>query len=267
MEYPGACYHVINRGNYRGHVFESKGARAAFELGLAEGAARFHWKVHGWVVMGNHYHLAVETPEANLSSGMQWVQTTFSARCHRFRGEHGPVFQGRYRAIHVQPGEPLGRVCHYIDLNPVRAGLAAVATLENYEFGSFARLVKPATRPSWFSPHAALTGAGGLADSAPGREKYRAFLQWLQTEIGAGREQEHQRLCAGWAIGEDDFWSNWNSGRSNCSIRGLWTPSVDGHGGASSGIPHWPRPWPSCPRRCGRTTGPPPGGKRKSPPP
>ncbi len=118
MEYEGACYHVINRGNYRRWVFETEGAKEAFEQCVAECATKAGWMVHAWVVMGNHFHLAVETPQGNLGAGMQWLQTTYAARFNRYRSEQGHLFGGRYKAIVVERGEALGRVCHYIDLNP-----------------------------------------------------------------------------------------------------------------------------------------------------
>ena len=74
LEYPGANYHVINRGNYRADVFRSEGAKAAFEECLFEGCTRCAWLLHGFVVMRNHFHLALETPDGNLAAGMQWLQ-------------------------------------------------------------------------------------------------------------------------------------------------------------------------------------------------
>jgi putative transposase len=78
LEFPGAIYHVINRGNYRGWVFRTEGAKQAFEACLADAAMRSNWVVHAYVIMGNHYHLAVETPLGNLAAGMQWLPSTFA---------------------------------------------------------------------------------------------------------------------------------------------------------------------------------------------
>jgi len=205
MEYEGACYHVINRGNYRTWAFETEGAKEAFEQCLAECAARAGWVVHGWVVMGNHFHLAVETPQGNLGAGMQWLQTTYAARFNRDRGEHGHLFGGRYKAIVVERGESLGRVCHYIDLNPVRAGVVEVDQLESYRFGSFARLMRPRERPVWLDVSVALQEAGGLRDTPKGRGAYRHYLGWIVEEVKAGREKEYLELSKGWAIGAEEF--------------------------------------------------------------
>ena len=74
VEYSGACYHVINRGNYRSDLFACRGAAASFQQCLFEACTRFRWRLHAFVIMRNHFHLAVETPEPNLSLGMKWLQ-------------------------------------------------------------------------------------------------------------------------------------------------------------------------------------------------
>jgi putative transposase len=121
IQYPGAMYHVINRGNYRRDVFESVGAARAFEAALLEACELFGWLLHAHAVMRNHFHLALETPEPNLVEGMHWLQSSFATRFNRFRGENGHLFQGRYKSLLVEDGAALGRVADYIHLNPVRA--------------------------------------------------------------------------------------------------------------------------------------------------
>jgi REP element-mobilizing transposase RayT len=91
LEFPGACYHVINRGNYRTHIFQSEGAKAAFEVCLFEACAKSGWVLHAFVLMSNHYHLALETPEGNLVAGMHWLQATFANRFNQLRGVTGRV--------------------------------------------------------------------------------------------------------------------------------------------------------------------------------
>ena len=76
VEYSGACYHVINRGNYRRDLFTGRGAAESFQCCLFEAAQRFRWRLHAFGIMRNHFHLAVETPEPNLSEGMKWLQGT-----------------------------------------------------------------------------------------------------------------------------------------------------------------------------------------------
>jgi REP element-mobilizing transposase RayT len=139
IEYAGACYHVINRGNYRSWIFETEGSRRSFLACLRQCCEAQGWLLHAWVVMGNHFHLCIETPHPNLVEGMRWLQSTFSNRFNRFRKVNGHVFQGRYKAI-LLDGEAVGPVCHYIHLNPVRAGLTACDGLQDYVDGSFHQL-------------------------------------------------------------------------------------------------------------------------------
>ncbi len=108
LEAEGGCYHVLNRGNYRANVFGEDGAKRAFLKCLDEACTRAGWRVHAWCVMTNHYHLALETPTPNLVDGMQWLQGTFATRFNRFRRESGHIFQGRYKALAVEPGAALG---------------------------------------------------------------------------------------------------------------------------------------------------------------
>ena len=94
IEFAGACYHVINRGNYRRNLFGERGAAAAFERALDEAATRFGWRIHAYVVMRNHFHLAVEIAEPNLSGGMQWLQGTWARRYNGFRKLVGAIRRG-----------------------------------------------------------------------------------------------------------------------------------------------------------------------------
>ncbi|MEX2044828.1 MAG: transposase, partial [Opitutus sp.] len=132
LEYAGACYHVINRGNYRQAIFGGEGAAEAFERCLGEACGQFSWRIHAYVIMRNHFHLAVETPEPNLSAGMKWLQGTWANRFNRYRGLTGRPFQGRYKALHAEPGHALAQVAHYIHLNPVRARVTVAAELGGF---------------------------------------------------------------------------------------------------------------------------------------
>jgi REP element-mobilizing transposase RayT len=124
VQFPGALYHVVNRGNYRRDVFESAGAAQAFVTALEEATPTFGWRVHAYVVMRNHYHFVVETPKPNLVSGMHWLQSTLATRFNRHRTERGHLFQGRYHAGLIEDFRVLEHVVDYVHLNPVmRAGM------------------------------------------------------------------------------------------------------------------------------------------------
>jgi REP element-mobilizing transposase RayT len=196
---------VINRGNYRADIFKTEGAKAAFEACLFEACAKSGWLLHAHVLMRNHYHLAVETPAGNLAAGMQWLQATFANRFNRMRKERGHLFQGRYKSLLVEEGMPLGQVCHYIHLNPVRAGVVTVAALPDFRFSSYWYLSRPKERPACLQFGAALGEAGDLADNAAGWRSYGDYLAWHATDGPAGRSKAYVSLSQGWALGSTEF--------------------------------------------------------------
>ena len=132
IEYPGAIYHVMSRGNYRKELFLRQNTGEAFERCLFEAVDRCGWKLHAHVVMSNHFHLVVETPEPNLVVGMKWLQSTFATRFNRLRKERGHVFQGRYKAILIGSDRPLLGLVDYVHLNPVRAKSCTLPELKTY---------------------------------------------------------------------------------------------------------------------------------------
>lgn len=203
VEFAGACYHVINRGNYRRNLFTGKGAAAAFERTLGEAAERFHWRVHAYVVMSNHFHLAVELTEPNLSQGMKWLQGTWIRRHNGFRGVTGRPFQGRYKALLVESGEALGRVCHYIHLNPVRAKLVGPAEAAKHAWSSLPKF--PARRPAWLEASTVLAEAGGLPDTSRGWQKYYAYLEFLAEDEPSRKALVAANLSRGWCVGGREF--------------------------------------------------------------
>lgn len=205
LEFPGACYHVINRGNYRSDIFRHERTKAAFEACLFEACEKSGWLLHAFTIMRNHYHLAVETPQGNLAAGMQWLQSTFANRFNRFRGEHGHLFQGRYKAPLVEEGDPLGLVCHYIHLNPVRADICTVERLGQFRYSSYWYLRHPHARPGFLRPETALMTTGGLADTLAGWKCYDAHLDWQVAEGPAGKSKAYRRLSRGWALGSKEF--------------------------------------------------------------
>lgn len=130
---------MINRGNVQHDVFATSGAKRAFLVTLGEASVQFGWRASAFVIMRNHYHLALQTPEPNLVAGMHWLQSTFAIRLTRFHHQHGHVFQGRYKALLIEDAHALARVCDYIHLNPVHAGIVAAANVGNYRWSSLWR--------------------------------------------------------------------------------------------------------------------------------
>ena len=197
-------YHVISRGNYRADVFRSEATKAAFLKCLGEAAQKSGWIVHAWCVMSNHYHLCFTTPQPNLVEGMRWLQATFSVRFNRLRNERGHVFQGRYKALVVEP-DATGAVCHYIHLNPLRARVTVRTALARWAWTSLPSLINPRQRPAWFSPEPALAHAGALDDTPAGRQRYVDYLGWLQEDDAGKKALEFERISKDWAVGTRGF--------------------------------------------------------------
>lgn len=205
MESEGGLYHVLNRGNYRSAIFRSDKTKAAFLKCLGEACEKTGWLIHAWCVMSNHYHLAIETPEANLVDGMRWLQGTFSTRFNRLRRTQGHLFQGRYKSLFVEPGGGLGALCHYIHLNPVRVRLCTVDQLKHWRWSSASWLFEPKQRPGWYRAEDALEWAGGLRDTPAGRRKYRGYLQWLSEDEPQQKALRFESMSRGWVIGTKGF--------------------------------------------------------------
>jgi REP element-mobilizing transposase RayT len=204
VEFAGGCYHVINRGNYRRGLFSNGGGAEAFERVLGEAAARFHWLLHAYVIMSNHFHLAVELTEPNLSDGMKWLQGTWIRRYNSYRRIIGRPFQGRYKALVVAPGHALGQVCHYIHLNPVRAHLSSPTELLKHPWSSLRRFVGK-ERPGWLTPATVLLESGDLPDSAAGWRSYLNYLEFLATDETAKKELTAAKMSRGWCLGDRQF--------------------------------------------------------------
>jgi len=205
LEYPGAIYHVINRGNYRQAVFAADKTKRAFEDCLFQACERHGWQLHAYVVMSNHFHLALETSQGNLVAGMQWLQSTFANRFNKLRGERGHLFQGRYKALPVEAGSALGQVCHYIHLNPVRAGMVPVDQLKAYRSSSYWYLWEKKARPACLVAGTALADAGDLQDESRGWKLYADYLTWQAEEGPAGKNKAYASLSQGWALGSGEF--------------------------------------------------------------
>src|SRR6476619_3597577 len=121
VEYPGAIYHVMDRGDRREDIFVDDVDRQDLLRTLAEACLKADWQVHAYCLMRNHFHLVLETPQANLVAGMRWLLSTYTARFNRKHKYFGHLFSGRYKAVLIS-GSPgyLRTACNYVHLNPVR---------------------------------------------------------------------------------------------------------------------------------------------------
>src|SRR6266498_1838242 len=197
----GAWYHVTARGNERRPIYRGEGDRRHFCELLAEAVESYRWRLHVYVLMDNHYHLMVETLEANLSQGMHWLNVSYSVWFNRRHQRAGHLFQGRYQAIIV---DRLGwglEVSRYIHLNPLRVeklGLGKggrqrdrlgvgcaprpaevrerIRLLRSYRWSSYRAYVGLERVPAWLTCESVRELVGGRA-GAKQREAYREHVE------------------------------------------------------------------------------------------
>ncbi len=210
MEFAGAIYHVMDRGDHKEAIYRDGADCVLFLKTLGEACERTGWRVHSYVLMGNHYHLLLETPEANLCAGMRWLQGVYTIRHNARHKLSGHLFQGRYKAVLVDGGDDtyFQTVSDYIHLNPARARLlGAKEMLASYRWSSFPELVgNPGKRPKWMTAEWVL--GRGEKDNARGRRAYRAVMEKRSAEERKGGEQEKGNLEAlrrGWYFGSEQF--------------------------------------------------------------
>jgi putative transposase len=212
IEYAGAVYHVMARGNQGQSVFRDDQDRQRFLATLGEACEKTGWWVHAYVLMGNHYHLLVETPAGNLVAGMKWLQGTYTQRHNARHKVFGHLFQGRYKAVVIDGQSPayFEVVGTYIHLNPARAGLIAVGKepLRRYRWSSYPLYLKPAQQgPPWLRRDRVLEG---LRLTEKNRRGYEACMESRVLELGlkAGRhelEEKWRALRRGWYVGGESF--------------------------------------------------------------
>src|SRR5438552_1602691 len=125
IQYPGAIYHVMNRGDQRENIFKDDQDRERFLFTLGEACNKTEWQAHAYCLMRNHFHLVIETPQANLVAGMKWLLGVYTKRFNIRHKLCGHLFAGRYKALIVDGSGDgyLRTVCDYVHLNPVRAKL------------------------------------------------------------------------------------------------------------------------------------------------
>jgi len=206
VEYPGAVYHVMNRGDRREPIFRDDEDRQQFIRTLGQACGKTGWAVQALCLMPNHFHLAVETPRANLVAGMKWLLGTYTGRFNRRHKLFGHLFSGRYKAL-VVDGSGTGylkTVCDYVHLNPVRAKLiGAQAALRTYRWSSWPEYLKrPGQRWPWLRVERLLGEYHIPQDSAAGRRQLEVALEERRGgEAGA----DYRRLRRGWCLGAETF--------------------------------------------------------------
>lgn len=215
IEFPGAFYHVMCRGDRGEPIFEDDEDRRTFLHTLTECCEKSGWRIYAWVLMSNHYHWVLQTPKANLVAGMKWFQNTYTRRLNTRHVKWGHVFGGRYKAVLVDAsgGGYLETLMDYVHLNPARAGLASSQRgkgLLDFPWSSLAQGygVSARQRPRWL---AAAEGFElfGFRDEARDRRRFVERLERRAIEdrgrVAGPREGLQNTLQRGWYWGSQEF--------------------------------------------------------------
>lgn len=196
IQFAGALYHVTSRGDRKAAIFLDDTDRAVWLQTLGEVCEHFQFHIHAFCQMGNHYHLLVETAQANLSSGMRQLNSVYSQYFNRRRDLVGHVFQGRYHAILIDKEHYLLEVARYIVLNPVRAGI--VQSPEDWPWSSYNLTWSALPPPSWLSSDWLLSRFGDQAQEA--KQAYRNFVL-----AGMGGASPMEHLHERFLLGSEEF--------------------------------------------------------------
>jgi putative transposase len=207
LEFPGAMYHVMSRGDQREDIFLCAVDRHDFLKTLAEACRKTSWQVHAFCLMRNHYHLVVETPNANLVAGMAWLQSTYTIRLNNRHNLTGHVLSGRYKAQLVEGSGDgyLRTACDYVHLNPVRARLLlAEDRLLGYPWSSFPLyLSAPEHRPQWLRADRLLGEHAIQGDTPAGRQEFERQMERRRLE--EVDEEKLEEFRHAWCLGSQTF--------------------------------------------------------------
>jgi len=206
VEYAGAIYHLMNRGDRREAIVRDDADRRRFLETLGEACAKTDWQVHAYCLMNNHFHLVVETPTANLVAGMKWFLGTYTSRFNRRHRVLGHLFSGRYKSLIVDGSGNgyLRSVCDYVHLNPVRAKLLkSNQRLSEYPWSSYLEyLKKPGCRPGWLRMDRLMGEIGIPKDSAAGRRRFEVEMEQRRAQED---DADWKKLRRGWCWGDETF--------------------------------------------------------------
>ncbi len=220
IQYAGGFYHVMARGNRRENIFLDEDDRRGFLRALGEVCAMTGWRVHAWVLLSNHYHFLLQTPEPNLVAGMSWLQNTYTRRFNTRHRLWGRLFGDRYKAVLVEgSGYYYETVLDYIHLNPVRARLIKPLDKQSvldfpWSSVSGGYALPPSRRPEWLAVPEGLK-AFGYPDTTNGRRRWVERLDRRASEEEAQRcgvpavqaeaDARQSHLRRGWYWGSQSF--------------------------------------------------------------
>ena len=170
IEYEGAYYHILSRGNARDDIFLNDKDRQDFLNLLEEMSDRFDVDIYSYVLMTNHYHLLLRTRKSNLSKCMQWLGTSYTRRFNLRHSRCGHLFQGRFKSILIENDSYLMQLSCYIHRNPLRAGM--INRLADYKWSSYLFYAYKNKSP--------VIDTGPLFSYINAKDKHRAYRERAQ---------------------------------------------------------------------------------------
>jgi len=196
ITFPGAWYHVMNRGAGRRWIFRSDAQRECFLELLAETTNRFNAEWHAYCLMPNHYHLLLRTPDGNLQRIMRHVDGVYTQYFNRRQGSDGPLFRGRYKSILVDADSYWLQLSRYIHRNPLEDGL--VADLADYPWSSFRAYAGLDKSPAWLTTDYILKAVGA-------RQRHKRYKAYMEGDTEEALLDFYEQAKVGAILGDDQF--------------------------------------------------------------
>lgn len=194
----GGVYHVTNRGVDRTEIVRDDKDREQWYRLFTRAANRCHWRVFAEVLMTNHFHIFLKTPEPNLSAGLHAIESGYATYFNKRHERHGALFQGRFNAVLVEHESHAWSLSRYVHLNPCRANLAPQPAA--YRWSSYHWYLDPRNAPEWLDWRTILAEFGGTEAAA--RIAYRRFVeQGLRGRL----EDPFANAYAGVLLGSQSF--------------------------------------------------------------
>ena len=214
IDYPHAYYHVTSRGNERRAIFKDDQDRSVFLEKLQSSLAIYGVRLHCYVLMGNHFHLVVETPKANLSQFMMHFNVSYTAFYNRRHRRVGHLYQGRFKAILVEADSYLLELSRYVHLNPVRVGAMGhkesrgrLKYLERYRWSSLDGYLRYGKKRHWVVYDEVLSYVRGSR---------RRYAQFVEEGLRRGYSTPWEELKGQVILGQEGFWER---------VKGKWLRS------------------------------------------
>lgn len=198
IEYPNAFYHIIQRGIEKKQIFRVNRDKEKFLAYIELAHTTYTAVIHSYILMDNHYHLILETPRANLSKIMHYLNTSYASYFNAKYKRNGPLYQGRFKAIIVQADEYLHLLSRYIHLNPVRAGIANFP--DEYLWSSYRYFISKQDPPRWFHTDFILS----IMDNNILKAKV-IYKQFVLDGVGREKNSITDNTHKGFILGNKDF--------------------------------------------------------------